>query len=53
MQIFFPVDALVEFSREEVHSHNGEDEPEYHDDEQYVADGRQCLNEGIDNYLLQ
>lgn len=43
--------ALEEPSRKEVDTHNGKDEPEYHDNQKYVADRRYSLDEGIHHHL--
>ena len=45
------VDALVELSAEELHAHDGEDEPEHEAHQQHVEDGGDGEHEGVHDDL--
>ena len=43
--------AFVELSAEELHAHDGEDEPEDEAHEEHVEDGGNGVHQGVDNDL--
>jgi len=45
------VDAMLEAAAEQVHAHYAEDKPEHETDKQHVEDGRNCLNQCVDDHL--
>ena len=49
--VLLRIDALLEPSHEQVHSHDAEDEPEDEADEQHVEDGWYRLDQRVDDHL--
>lgn len=45
------VDAIVEFSRKQVHTHDAEDEPEDQTHQQHIKDGGNGPDKGIYHHL--
>ena len=50
-KLFVSIDALLEFAHEQIDAHDAEDQPEDETDEHDVEDGRNSLDQGVDDHL--